>query len=488
MITTAALQKRRKGLPFDSDFQKKLVRTIYQDGTFAASLVGLLEPESFESRVLKWIVEKIFWYHDQYKTHPSKMVLEREAKKSVRIGTVQGADITALAKALVGLDTVTPDRSYIEDEVFRFIKRANVAKSLQAIDKAIRTGDFDLVDTEMQKAAAFKPARTNEFGKTASHNVLDRVKRRLRQQEFGVTSGTPVDRAMKSEGIQRKQVGIVIGPTGRGKTATLVHHAASAAEDGKSVLYVSCELDEDDTLDRIDARLCGIDLNLLKKKPKTIQELYVNRLKDVGDRLHVKFYPPGTLTVGGIRAYIKKLETIGFYPDLIIVDYVDLLRPSQRFDAGDEYAAQGSVVRELRGLMGELNIACWTACQANRGALDAEVVDKQHVADSFQKIMIADVVVTLCQTLEEKARETMRIFLAKNRNGYDGMEFYIKMDTAQCRITEIPTPAKAQPAQKQPKAAKKASSALNGSAPQQNRPLIVPTIRRKKLETAAPSA
>jgi replicative DNA helicase len=474
MFTTATLQKRRKGLPFDADFQRRLVRTLYQDAAFAASLVGLLDAEAFESRVLRWVIDKIFWYHDQYKTHPTKMVLEREAKKAVRFGAVQGADITALARTLDTLDNPTPDRSYLEDEVYKFIKRSETAKALHAIEKAIRTNDFDAVDAEMTKASSFKPARTNEFGKTAAHNVKERVKRRLRQQEFGITSGTPIDRVMKSEGIQRKQVGIVIGPTGRGKTATLVHNACAAAEDGSKVLYISLELDEDDILDRIDARLCSIDMNNLKKKPKTIQEMYMNKLATVGERIHTKYYPPGSLSVGGLRAYIKKLETIGFYPDLIVCDYVDLMKPTLRFEAGDDYAAQGSVVREMRGLMGELNMACWTASQANRGALDVEVVDKQHVADSFQKMFIADVVVTLCQTLEEKNRGITRLFLAKNRNGYDGMEFYVKLNTAQCRIIEMPTPVKQQVKPNQPKAAQKIGQALRSG------PVITPTIRRKK--------
>lgn len=474
MITTATLQKRRKGLPFDTDFQRRLVRTLFQDAAFAASLAGVLDAEAFESRVLRWVVDKIFWYHDQYKSHPNKMVLEREAKKAVRTGAVQGADITALARTLDTLEDSTPARSYIEDEVYKFIKRSEIAKALHNIEAAIRTNDFEAVDAEMSRASSFKPARTNEFGKTASHNVKDRVKRRLRQQEFGITSGTPIDRVMKSEGLQRKQIGIVIGPTGRGKTATLVQHACAAAEDGNKVLYVSLELDEDDILDRVDARLCGIDMNNLKKKPKTVQEMYLNKLAMVGERIHAKYFPPGSLTVGGVRAYIKKLENIGFYPDLIVCDYVDLMKPSQRFDAGDDYAAQGSVVREMRGLMGELNMACWTASQANRGALDVEVVDKQHVADSFQKMFVADVVVTLSQTLEEKNRGITRLFLAKNRNGYDGMEFYVKLNTAQCRIIEMPTPTKQQVKPSQPKAAQKIGQALRAG------PVVVPTIRRKK--------
>lgn len=481
MSITASLQKRKKGLPFDAEFQRRLTRTLYQDAAFAASLVGLLDSDAFESRVLRWIVEKILWYHEQYKSHPTKLVLEREAKKAARIGAVQGADITALARSLDTLDAATPDRSYIEDEVYKFIKKSNTAKSLQEIEKAIRSGDFEAVDSEMAKASSFKPARSNEFGKTASENVKDRVKRRLKQQEFGITSGMPIDRVMKSEGLQRKQVAIVIGPTGRGKTATLVHSACAAAEDGSKVLYVSLELDEDDILDRVDARLCSIDMNSLKKKPKTIQAMYVNKLATVGANIHAKYFPPGSLSVGGLRAYIKKLEVIGFYPDLVVCDYVDLMKPSMKFEAGDDYAAQGSVVREMRGLMGELNMACWTASQANRGALDVEVVDKQHVADSFQKMFIADVVVTLCQTLEEKNRGITRLFLAKNRNGYDGMEFYTKLNTAQCRITEMPTPTKVAAATKTPKAAQKVSQAIKAG------PVITPTIRRKKMQPSTVS-
>ncbi len=218
-------------------------------------------------------------------------------------------------------------------------------------------------------------------------------------------------------------------------------------------------------------------MNDLKKQAPKIQQLYAQRVKDVADRIHVKYFPPGQLTVSGVRSYIKKLEAIGFYPKLVVVDYIDLLRPTQHFDASEDLAAQGACMVELRGLMGELDKACWTACQMNRPGFDVEVVDLQHVAGALKKLMDADVVATLCQTPEEAIQGVMRIFMAKNRNGYRGMEFHIKLNTAQCRVIEIPAPVRIQnPSKNQPRAGKKAMAAV---AP------VIPTIRRLKTAPAA---
>ena len=76
------------------------------------------------------------------------------------------------------------------------------------------------------------------------------------------------------------------------------------------------------------------------------------------------------MSVTGIRAYIKKLEQSGWgKPDLVVIDYVDLLKTNGKFAQDDDYRAQGELVRDLRRMAGELDVAVWTATQTNRGGL-----------------------------------------------------------------------------------------------------------------------
>jgi replicative DNA helicase len=123
---------------------------------------------------------------------------------------------------------------------------------------------------------------------------------------------------------------------------------------------------------------------------------------------------------------LKQLEAQGWRPDLIIVDYLDLLKPLTSYS--DEYADLGAIAVALRGLAGELGVPVWTATQANRMGMVADVIDLEHVGDSVKKVQVADVVLALCSKPEERNANLLRIFGAKNRNG--PAKFSLKLRSA----------------------------------------------------------
>jgi replicative DNA helicase len=152
-----------------------------------------------------------------------------------------------------------------------------------------------------------------------------------------------------------------------------------------------------------------------------------------GDSLVIKFYPTKTATISTIRSHLQQLRNNKFYPDLVIVDYADLLKPTSNYN--DQYADLGATFADLRGLAGELNIPVWTATQVNRAGIMADAPDIEHVSDSLQKMMIADIAIAIAMTKEERAVHRARLFIQKNRNGpakrevqihtaYDRMCFY----------------------------------------------------------------
>ena len=65
----------------------------------------------------------------------------------------------------------------------------------------------------------------------------------------------------------------------------------------------------------------------------------------------------------------------------------------------------------------EYSCPVWTASQANRGALDKAVITIGDLAEAFNKANIADFMVALCQTIEEKEEGIMRWHVAKQRDG-----------------------------------------------------------------------
>jgi hypothetical protein len=118
----------------------------------------------------------------------------------------------------------------------------------------------------------------------------------------------------------------------------------------------------------------------------------------------------------------------GNKPDLVIVDYADLLL-SHSNKTDSTYAEQGGVYIDLRGMSGELGIPIWTASQTNRSAIDSEVIEADKIADSYAKVMNADFIMSLSRKAKDKLSNTARVHVMKNRFGQDGITFPAKMDT-----------------------------------------------------------
>ena len=125
-----------------------------------------------------------------------------------------------------------------------------------------------------------------------------------------------------------------MGGTGRGKSTVLVCLGAAALEAGKNVLHVTLELDDRVIADRYDARFSGIALSDLSKCPKRLRK----RLKAVAaahhSNLQVRYWPTATLGFGMLRTYLRRLECAAFYPDLILLDYADLMSKAELYAHG----------------------------------------------------------------------------------------------------------------------------------------------------------
>ena len=100
-----------------------------------------------------------------------------------------------------------------------------------------------------------------------------------------------------------------------------------------------------------------------------------------------------------------------------------------------------SIYEELRGISTEFQCPVWTASQTNRSGLNAEVVTMEQISEAFNKCFVADLIFTLSRTAEDKQNNTGKIFIAKNRNGPDGLVFDLQMDTSNVSIKIVNKPA-----------------------------------------------
>jgi replicative DNA helicase len=233
-------------------------------------------------------------------------------------------------------------------------------------------------------------------------------------------------------GLGKSELGVVIAPTGAGKSFCLVHLGTQGIKEGKVVVHYTLELQDTIIASRYDSCLTGYPLSdIINFKEEVYEEI-----KDIDGKLIVKEYPTKSASTNTIKSHLTRLLKRGIKPGMIIVDYADLLKPVTV--RKEKRAELESIYEELRGISTEFNCPVWTASQTNRSGLNAEVITMEQISEAFNKCFVADFIFSVSRTVEDKQNNQGKMFIAKNRNGPDGMIYDIFMDPGIAKIRIMP--------------------------------------------------
>jgi replicative DNA helicase len=278
----------------------------------------------------------------------------------------------------------------------------------------LKQNDFDAIKSKWMDA--LQVGLVHDIGTEYFINYPDRIKKRHEDkvQKMMPIGITEMD-IWLGGGLRPKQLGLWMAPTNRGKTLALIHCGKRAIVSGNSVLHYTLELSEDEIAERYDSAFSKIPMHMLADRE-------VDLIKDLescgskwGNVLIVKEFPTKKATVATIMAHYRMVLQTGFQPDLVIVDYLNLIKPTHlRKNKREELT---DTAEELRGAATETDVPWWSATQSRRGAISMETHGEEEVGEDIGMINTSDVTITLNQTEEELAQEIMRLFLAKNRNG-----------------------------------------------------------------------
>tara|TARA_R100001079_G_scaffold52772_1_gene26962 strand:- start:501 stop:1871 length:1371 start_codon:yes stop_codon:yes gene_type:complete len=407
---------------FGKSFQESLVQLIVEQRTFADQIEEVLDIEFIEFKYLRSFVRRIFEYRQKYKTHPSYQNL-------VTIFKTEFEDENEILKNqvkeyIIRINKTDVDgEEYIKDTALDFCRKQKLKEAMVKSIGLLQKSSFDEISSVINDA--LKLGASNEAGYDWIKDFEERFKIRARNPVS--TGWTEIDKISKS-GLGKGELGVVIAPTGAGKSMVLTHLGAKAIEAGLNVVHFTLELLDTVVAGRYDSCITGIELNDLMDKKDEIYE----KIKDIDGRLIIKEYPTKTASVKTIKNHLDKIVKKGNDIDMIIVDYADLLKPTTKYR--EKRTELESIYEELRNLAHEFSCPVWTASQTNRSGLDAEVITMNAISEAFSKCFVADFIFSVSRTIMDKTKNSGRIFVAKNRNGPDGMVFPIFMDTSNVKI------------------------------------------------------
>jgi hypothetical protein len=405
---------------FGKAFQEKLAQLMFSDRQFADQLREVLDLNFFELKYIQVFCRKLFEYRDKYDMYPSASIM------GIILRTELEDDNDALNKqvrdyfARIISSPEIEDEDYIKDTSLDFCRRQKIKEALvKSAGLMNKSNSLDEIGTIV--TSALKLGTDNNYGYDYK---LDFEKRFLLKDRNPVSSGWERVDKITQGGLGRGELGVVVAPTGAGKSMALVHLGAMAVKAGLQVIHYTLELSDTVVASRYDSCLTGVPLTSLMDQ----KEMILEEVKNIKGKLIIKEYPTKTASTSVLKNHIKRVVGAGQKVDMIIVDYGDLLKPCVHYK--EKRTELETIYEELRAMAQEFVCPVWTASQTNRSGLNAEVVTMESISEAFNKCFVADFIFSVSRTVDDKKTNSGRIFIAKNRNGPDGIVMPLYMDTS----------------------------------------------------------
>jgi hypothetical protein len=390
----------------------------------------------FTNRTNQSLAKSALEYVKKYNSAPGiqlEYLLENEIRRG-EAGKLLNQQIQFLSKRVLEIDP-----SFVMDQLDRFIEVQHFQNSLQTALEHLERGDL-----EEARNAAFK---NNNHHSTESPGIwINDPKAALSfydrdsEEEYFSTGIPTLD--LYGIRLDRKTLSFIIAAKGKGKSWYLVCVGKAGIQFHHKILHVTLEMSEQKTslryiqsifaLTKREAQL--IKVPFFQKDPATgstsIQFTEVQRdpilakrsevEKKLASMIHsqllIKEFPTGMLSIEQLYMYLETLKREkGFEPDLLLVDYADLMK----IDASNLRIDTGRLYKDLRGLAVSKDIALVTATQGNKESESMKVVQNTNVAEDWSKVATADLVLTYTQTPQEHLMNLARVFVANARDEAD---------------------------------------------------------------------
>jgi len=425
----------------DNNIQGALAENILTllcfDDDAAGIIVNSVDVGLFESDIYKNIAQQVVAYYTKFKEAPKEHLADLLEEHLEDQKDTRKADL--YQKILLNLyefkDSI--NKKYVLDEVRTFVRQQKLKSGIVDATTYVREGELDKAENVLtgclnSQIDLFEPG-IFFADTTQSLRFFDDIVptyqtgiKPLDEMRFGPAPG---------------ELLVVLAPANRGKTWFMIHLGKFCVMQHLKVLHVSLEMSEE----KMTQRYMQTFFSFSKRKgenpyrsikrdemgryidtqPEMIERpslddhdaemALAKRVDRVKNRLKlwVKRFPTNALTIQGLEAYLDALDRFEHYhPDVIIVDYADLMK----LDSSNIRVDTGNVYKDLRRIGVERNCAMISASQSNRLGEDAKVITLKHLAEDYSKAATADNIIAYCQTSQEQRYGLARLFIAKARD------------------------------------------------------------------------
>jgi replicative DNA helicase len=397
-------------------FQIQLINNIIIYKDFATSIIDVLEPKYFDNQYFKLIMQMIKEYYVKYEHAPTFNTLEQLSKSEITSEMPRKMVLDMIEQIK---DAPNEGHLFVQEKSLKFCKQQELQKAITQAQKIIEKGDFESYDhLEGMVREALQVGEVDKGTSDVFNNLDEALDDDYRHPiPMGITG---LDNLLKG-GIAKGEIGVILAPTGTGKTTIISKLANNAFNLGYNVLQIFFE-DNPKIIQRKHFTMwTGIEPDALSQHRDDVIEKVRVIKETMKNKLILKKLPSDTLTMNQIKNQVRKIIAEGTKIDMVLLDYIDCVVPDKNL--GDEWKSEGSVMRGFESMCHELDIAGWTATQGNRASISSEVVTTDQMGGSIKKAQVGHVIITIAKSLQQKEMGLATIAITKSRIGQDGIVF-----------------------------------------------------------------
>jgi len=340
---------------FGNAFQVKAISALLSSSKFLIQSHDILNPYFFDSSALQWVVKFILKYHGEYKSAPTMEVFAAEVKKMEVTDEILSTSIKELLRDVYKRVNSDTDLEYVRDQLLGFCQNQTLKSAIIKSVDLLQAGRYPEIKSVID--VAMRAGHARDIG----HDYVDDMDARLLHAPRNtISTGWAVVDGIMDGGLAPGELGVIAAPSSVGKSWALSTIGSSAMKSGLTVIHYTLELNEHYVGIRYDTIFTGIEPASVRAHYQEVQ----TKIASIPGRIIIKYYPAKGATIHTIQAHIEELKMNDILPDLVIVDYADLLRGTAKTE--NRYQELGAIYEELRGVAGELMVPIWTASQTQR--------------------------------------------------------------------------------------------------------------------------
>lgn len=418
-----------------SEFQFMLMWQLLVEPEFAEKTIKNLAIEYFDDPNLKRLFIIILEYYKEYEKVPNlqnQSILQAINKYKTPNNIIEEETLFGVIKRIEHWNqrVLNKELKYngdvIQQQTKDFIKQQEYRKLGEHIILKTKKGEIKIksvineIEEKFQKISQL--GDEEDYGTEVIDNIDSALTKEFRKT---IPTGIRVIDSLTGGGLGKGEIGVILSPSGVGKSTALTKIANTAYEEEKNVLQIIFE----DTPDQIKRKhytiWSGIPLSKIDSNLDTVKERVNNKiteLKKGNGRLIIKRFSQEDTTMMDIRNWmIRHEKKFGFKFDILILDYLDCLEPHKR--TSDRNEAELMIIKSFEALASDFDIPAWTAIQSNRTGFDAEFVEAHQSGGSIKRIQKAHFFMSVAKTPEQKEAHLANIRIIKARFAQDGQTF-----------------------------------------------------------------